>query len=396
MGYIYGVFAAGTAAGPLIGGLFADQDTILGAPGWRWIFYANIPFGLIAIAIITIFLKLPVVRRPHKIDFLGAFLVVAGVTAIIMATALGGNEFAWSSPTIIGLGAAGVVLVVLFAVWERKASEPIQSMALWRNSIFTVTTLIAFIMGVASTGILSFVALFLQIANGDSTEAGISLLPLMLGLLFTSIITGNLITKTGRYKIFPVIGMLISCGGLVLLSRLDEHTSVVVRDLYMAVIGIGMGLVMQVLTVAVQNSVERKDMGAASAANPFFRAMGGALGTAAFGSILAARVTHHVTDGLNGRQLPGGVSLTSLPSPTEVRAWPADIQTIFTDAFVKAMSELSLIAAGFVAAGFVLVLFLKELPLKGAAPAKAAAPAQAGPASPTANSTAPAAQAPAK
>ncbi|AGL15961.1 MDR family MFS transporter [Actinoplanes sp. N902-109] len=376
MGYIYGVFMLGTAAGPLIGGVFADHDTVLGADGWRWIFYANVPFGVAALALIIGFLRLPATRREHRIDFLGALLVAGGATTLILGAAMGGREYSWDSPVIIGLFAASLVQVAIFIWWERRAAEPVMSMKLWNNSIFSVTNALALIIGVASTGVLTFLALFLQVVNGDSpTEAGISLLPLMIGLLATSIITGRLITRTGRYKIFPIIGTAIALAGMILLASLDENTTVLARDLYLALIGIGMGLVMQVLTVAVQNSVERKDMGAATSANPFFRAMGGAVGTAVFGAILASRVSSYVTSELGTDRLPDGSGTSTVPAPSVVHGWPANVQGIFTDAFVHAMSIVCWTAAGFLTVAFVLTWLLKEVPLRTAAPAAQAAKA---------------------
>lgn len=377
-GLFYGVFTLGTAAGPLAGGLLSPH-TIFGASGWRLAFFVSVPFGLVAMLLIAVLLRLPNKRRPHNVDYVGMALSIIGVTALLLVTSWGGHEFAWTSPLIIGLAIVGVVILVAFVGWERRAPEPVIPIALFRNPIFSVSNSIALIMGVCTTGVLTFVALFLQVINNDSpTVAGLSLLPLMVGLLFVSIVTGWLITKTGRYKIFPIIGLAVAAVGLVLLSRLDEKTTVLERDLYMTVIGIGMGMVMQVLTVSVQNSVERKDLGAATAVNPFARAMGGAFGTTLFGALLANQVARSVTRSLNGQPLPDGYKPTELPTVSAVHSWPAPTQVIYSHAFADALSVMCLTAAGFVVVAFILSLFLKELPLRTstAAPAKAAPSAQ--------------------
>lgn len=363
----FAVFTVGGIAGPLIGGAFVDAGTILGAEGWRWIFFANIPFSAGALALIGLFMRLPKPGVKHKIDFVGAVLSVAGVVSLLLVTAWGGREYAWGSATILGLASAGVVLLAVFVWWERRTPEPILPPHLFRNSIFTVSSALALIMGVTSTGVLAFLALYLEGARDTSpTAAGLGLLPLMLGLLFSSFFSARLIARTGRYRLYPIIGFAVSGIGMLLLSQLDENTSDVLRALYLAVVGVGMGFGVQVLTVAVQNSVERKDMGVATAANPFFRAMGGSFGTALFGAILTSTLISTLTDSLHGRPLPGGEPLSSIPSVTQVHTWPTATQDAFKHALSEGWSQVCLVAAGFLAAGFILSFFLKEVELAGA------------------------------
>ncbi|KAA9378077.1 MFS transporter [Microbispora cellulosiformans] len=373
----FAVFTIGGIAGPLIGGLFVSAGTLLGAAGWRWIFFANIPFSLTALALIGVFMRLPRPGLRHKIDVLGAVLVVAGVVSLLLVSVWGGQEYAWSSPQIIGLIVCGLLLLAAFVWWERRASEPILPMHLFRDSIFTVSSVLALVMGVTSTGVLAFLALYLEGAKDASpTEAGLGLLPLMLGLLLTSFFSARLIAKTGRYRPFPIAGFAVSGIGMVLLSLLDENTSGVIRSLYLAVVGMGMGLGIQVLTVAVQNSVERKDMGVATAAGPFFRAIGGSFGTALFGAILTTTLVADLRTSLNGQRLPSGRDVSSIPPVGEVHSWPAGIRAAFTHALTHGWSLVCLVAAGFLAAGFVLSWFLKEVEL-GGAPAPKPSPASA-------------------
>lgn len=377
----FAIFTVGGVAGPLIGGIFVDAGTLLGAAGWRWIFFANIPFSVAALALIGLFMRLPKPRVNHKIDFLGAALVVGGVVSLLLVTVWGGRQYAWSSGQVIGLAAAGVVLLALFVWWERRTAEPILPPHLFRNSIFTVSSVLALIMGVTSTGVLAFLALYLEGARDSSpTAAGLGLLPLMLGLLLSSFFSARLIAKTGRYRLYPIIGFAVSGVGMLLLSLLDENTADIYRVLYLAVVGVGMGFGVSVLTVAVQNSVERKDMGVATAANPFFRAMGGSFGTALFGAILTSTLVSSLTESQHGQPLPGGKALSSIPSVTEVHSWPAGVQEAFKHALSQGWSQVCLVAAGFLAVGFVLSFFLKEVELSSAPapkPQQAAKPAAA-------------------
>ena len=257
-GYTGAVFAVSSVAGPLAGGFFVDHLS------WRWVFYINVPIGLLALVVTSSVLRLPFVKRPHRIDYLGSALLVGAVTCLLLVAVWGGSEYAWGSPTIVGLAVAGAVLIGLFVVQERRAAEPVLPLRLFANSVFTVGSVASFLVGASMFAAIIFVPLYLQIVNGASpTESGLQLIPLMLGLIVGSVGSGRLITKFGRYKMFPVAGTATMSLGLYLLSRWDADTSRLIQVVYMAVLGLGVGLVMQVLVLAVQNAVDHRDLGIA-------------------------------------------------------------------------------------------------------------------------------------
>src|SRR4051812_32084561 len=262
-GYIGSVFGLATVAGPLLGGFLVEHLS------WRWTFWAGIPVGLAALVVTERVLKLPFPRRKNAIDWLGAFFIVASVSALLLVLSLGGKEFAWNSAWTYGLGAAAVVLLAL-AVWQgRRAEEPIMPPHLFRNHTFVITSLAGFVVGVAMFGAIIFLPQYLQIVKGESpTASGLLTLPLMVGLLGTSIASGQVITRTGRYKIFPVVGLLLAAVGLTLMGQLDVDTSLVVAGAYMFVTGAGIGLVMQVLVLATQTRCRRRTSASRPRARP--------------------------------------------------------------------------------------------------------------------------------
>jgi EmrB/QacA subfamily drug resistance transporter len=357
-GYMGAVFALSSVAGPLLGGLFVDHLS------WRWVFYVNIPIGIVALVVTSAVLNIPITHTgPRRVDYAGAVLLVAGVSAMLLVTVWGGTEHAWDSPTIVGLAVGSVVLTGLFLARERVAAEPILPLRLFRNRVFTLTGVAGFIVGLSMFGGIVFLPLFLQVVTGASaTSSGMLILPLMVGVIAASIASGRLITRTGRYKIYPVTGTALMVAGLFLLSRMDADVSRSYSSLAMLVFGVGIGLVLQVLVLAVQNSVEQRDLGAATSTTTFFRSLGGAFGTAIFGAIMAGRLNHWLP-----RLLPDGNGVdpaTVMGSPEFIRALPPDVQSAVVDAFSRSIGSVFLWAVPIAAIAFVLVLFLPEIPLR--------------------------------
>src|SRR5271167_2664751 len=280
------VFGLASVAGPLLGGFLTSDFS------WRWIFYVNLPLGIVAFFVLAATLPAVTERVHHVVDYLGTLLLGGGLTAIVLAASLGGNSYAWGSPEIVGLGVAGVLLLVAFALVERRAAEPVLPPKLLVNRVFVVTGAVGFVVGFALFGAVTYLPLFLQVVKGASpTGSGLQLLPLMGGLLITSIVSGQIITRTGRYKPFPIAGTAVMTLGLYLLSTMDPSSSRVSISLFMFVLGLGLGMVMQVLILAVQNAVDYADLGVATSGATLFRSIGGSLGTAVLGAVFASRLT---------------------------------------------------------------------------------------------------------
>ncbi|WP_236790735.1 MDR family MFS transporter [Amycolatopsis sp. GM8] len=331
-GAIGAMFGVATVAGPLLGGLFVDQLS------WRWAFYVNIPLG-VAVILIAAF-ALPSVRsaaRP-RIDYLGILLIALAATGLTLVTSWGGTQYPWASPTIIGMAIGSIVLLVLFVIVERRAAEPMLPMRLFSSRVFTVASVLSFIVGFAMLGGITYLPTYLQRVQGASaTESGLRMLPLVVGLLITALLSGNVISRTGRYKIFPVVGSLIMALGLFLMSNLDVHTSFWVTSGYMIVLGLGLGCCMQVPTIVVQNTSVYEDLGVATSGVSFLRTLGSSFGVAVFGTIFTSR----------------------LPAVPTIPSYVDAIQTMF------------LVAAPIGILSFVVALFLKEVPLRDATKAVA-------------------------
>lgn len=357
MGLIGSVFAVASVAGPLLGGFFVDNLS------WRWVFYVNMPIGALAIAVVALRLHLPVARQRHHVDYLGAVLLTAGVSALILLTTWGGNEYAWGSAPIIALGVGGVALLLAFVARERRAREPIVPLGLFGSRTFNVAGGMAFLIGLAMFGAIIFIPLFLQLVYGASpTSSGLQMLPLIVGLLVASIASGRTISRIGRYRPFPIAGSAILVVGMYLLSRLDVSTPHWLASLYMLVVGVGIGLVLQVLVLVVQNNADPGDIGVATSTATFFRSVGGSFGVAILGSIfatrLAARLTH--LPGGAGNRLSGGVHL----NPAQARQLPPAIHRAFLDAFTVALHGVFLWGMAFAAMAFALSWLLQEVPLR--------------------------------
>jgi EmrB/QacA subfamily drug resistance transporter len=359
-GYMGAVFALASVIGPLLGGFFVDQLS------WRWVFYVNIPVGAVALVVTSIVLDLPYTRMVHRIDYAGTVLLVSAVGSILLAVTWGGTQYAWGSPIIITLGVVGAILMVAFVTVERRAAEPVLPLYLFKNRVFAVSTATMFIVGLAMFGGIIYLPLFLQVVGRKSaTSAGLLLLPLILGIVFTSIISGRVISRTGRYKAFPVVGMLVMSLGLYLLSTMGPTTTEAGAGAYMVVLGLGLGMVMQVLVLAVQNAVERRDLGTATGAATFLRSMGGSFGVALFGAVLSNRLATNLANMLPGGHLPAGVSESTLRgSPKVILSLPPGVRSIVIDAFARSIDTVFLAAVPIALAGFAITLLLRELPLR--------------------------------
>jgi EmrB/QacA subfamily drug resistance transporter len=357
MGLIGSVFAVASVAGPLLGGFLVDNLS------WRWVFYVNMPVGALAVLIVVTRLHLHTPTVRHRIDVLGAALLSAGVASLTLLTTWGGNEYAWSSQTIILLGVAGVVLLGVFLWWETRATEPIVPLALFRSRVFSVANAMGFTIGMAMFGAIVFLPVFLQLVYGASpTSSGLRMLPLMFGLLAAAIASGRAISRIGRYKIFPVAGTAVLVVGMYLLSLLGVGSAPWVASVYMLVVGVGIGLVMQVLVLVVQNDARPENMGVATSTATFFRSVGGSFGVAIFGTIFASRLAHQLSalpHNVTAR-LGSGVHL----NPEQARHLPPVVHTQFLHAFAHALHGVFLFGMGLAVVPFILAWFLKEVPLR--------------------------------
>jgi EmrB/QacA subfamily drug resistance transporter len=359
-GYIGAVFAVATVSGPLIGGLLVDAPGL----GWRACFYVGIPIAALAFVVLQRTLHLPVVKRPVTIDYLGAALIIGGVSTLLVWVSLAGNDFAWGSTTSYGLVALGVVLLAAAVYVEaRVATEPIIPVHLFADRTTTLATVASIFVGVSMFGATVYLSQYFQIARGMTpTHAGLMSIAMVGGLLVSSIVSGRVITTTGRWKRFLVGGMVLVVVGLALLGTIDDTTPLVVVGLFMAVVGVGLGATMQNLVLAVQNNTAAQDMGAASSVVAFFRSMGGSIGVSALGALLSAQVADKVSTGLARL----GIATDSHQSHQipDLSALPEPVRAVFEHAFGVATGELFLVAAPFAFLALLAVLFIREVPLR--------------------------------
>ena len=370
-GAIGAVFGVSTVVGPLLGGLFTDHLT------WRWAFYVNVPIAILVV--IAAARTIPSVRSASRpvIDYAGIALVAVGSSALILATSWGGNEYAWGSAVIIGLFAGGLIALALFCWVETRAAEPMLPMRLFANPVFTVCSVLSFVVGFAMLGSMTFLPSYLQYVDGDSaTISGIRTLPMVIGLLIASIYSGNVVSRTGTYRIFPIVGCAVMGLGLFLLSLMGTGTSARLESLYMFVLGVGIGLCMQVLTIAVQNTVEYADLGTATSGVTFFRTLGSSFGTAVFGTIYTNSLGPNLSQGIAEAAAIAGTGDTAAiaaaaRSPAGVHGLPDEVAEPIVQAYADTLHTVFLWTVPVAAVGFVVALFLKQVPLRDSARASA-------------------------
>lgn len=352
------VFGLSSIAGPLVGGYFTTHLT------WRWIFYVNVPLGLLALVVLAVTLPATGTRKRHAIDYAGAGLLATALASIILLADLGGTTYPWGSPFIVGMAVAAAVSLVAFIRVETFAAEPVLPLSLFRNHAFATASALGFIVGFALFGSVTYLPLFLQVVLGASpTASGLQMLPMMGGMLLTSIVSGQLISRTGRYKRYPIAGTAVMALGLFLLSRLTAHSSLPAALGTMLVLGLGLGLVMQVLVIAVQNAVDYKDLGVATSGAMLFRLIGGSFGTAVLGAIFAARLTTRLRETLPPEvQASGGVAAAL--SPASLALLPDALRETYAQAFSASLSTVFVVATLVALVGFAVAWLLPEHPLR--------------------------------
>ncbi|MET8749094.1 MDR family MFS transporter [Streptomyces sp. NPDC004667] len=355
------VFGATSVLGPLLGGLFVDHLT------WRWVFYINLPIGLVALVVIAAVLRIPARSSKHTIDYLGTGLIASVATCLVLVASLGGTTWAWASSQIIGLAALGAVLLVAFVLVERRAAEPVLPLKLFRIRTFTLCSVISFVVGFAMFGAMVYLPTFLQIVRGVSpTMSGVHMLPMVFGLLIASTVSGQIVSRTGRWKVFPIAGTGVTAVGLLLLHQLERTSSDWQMGASFFVFGAGLGLVMQVLVLVVQNAVSYADLGVATSGATFFRSIGASFGVAIFGTIFTNRLGDQLSAALAGVPLPSGLSVQQLEAdPRAIGTLPANLRPTVLDAYSTAITDVFLYAVPVVLVAFVISWFLKEDKLRG-------------------------------
>ncbi|MGW0823528.1 DHA2 family efflux MFS transporter permease subunit [Streptomyces sp. NPDC002845] len=354
------VFGASSVLGPLLGGLFTEHLS------WRWVFYINLPVGVVALAVIATVLRVPRRSERHVIDYLGTFLIASAATCLVLVASLGGTTWGWGSPQIIGLAVLGAVLAVVFVRAERRAAEPVLPLKLFRIRTFTLAAVISFVVGFAMFGAMTYLPTFLQVVQGVSpTMSGVHMLPMVVGMLLSSTVSGQIVSRTGRWKVFPVAGTAVTTLGLLLLHQLDTGSATGEMSAYFFVFGLGLGLVMQVLVLIVQNAVSYEDLGVATSGATFFRSIGASFGVAIFGTVFAGRLGDKLTGALSGVRLPAGVTPDTLAAdPRGIDELPAALRPPALDAYATSITDVFVYAAPVALLGFVLAWFLREDPLR--------------------------------
>lgn len=358
-GIMAGVMALAMIAGPLVGGFITDHLD------WRWAFYVNLPVGFVALALLAVTLKLPKYRTEHRIDWIGAFLLSVGITALVLITTWGGNDYDWNSPQIIGLAVGAVVSLALFIVVERRVVEPIMPLNVFRDRNFSLISAVGFLLGFAMFGAINFLPLFQQTVQGASaTNSGLLLLPMMGAAMVVSLFVGRAITKTGKYKIYPVLGGVVMAVAMWLLSTQTVDTPSWRTGVYIAVLGLGMGFLMQTTMLIAQNSVEQKDLGVASSASTFFRSIGGSFGVSLFGAIFSHQLTANLTSKLGAAAGEKLASSGGQFNPAALHEMPAGVRAGFLESLASSIGSVFTWAILFAVLVPVAAAFIKEIPLR--------------------------------
>ena len=373
-GYFGAVWGLATVAGPLLGGFFSDHSKVLGLTGWRWIFYINLPFGIIALVVTSAVLHIPKVVRQHKIDYFGALLLVVATSALLLGISVYAPENGWLKVKTLSWIGVGLVLFAVFLWNQAKAAEPILPLRLFKNHTFSITSLLAFLVGAAMFGAIVMLPLYFQLVKHNSaTLSGLKLLPLMFGIVSMSIFTGKWITKHGKYKMFPVIGMVLMTAALLAMVTLNETTPYWRLAIFAFALGAGLGFCLQNLVIALQNSLDVRDMGIGTSLNTFWRSIGGTLGVAIFGSIYSSKLTAYISDGVKTLTAtnPAAMAGASPQAFAALRNNPAagdgftsTLKATVVHSYVQAFHVVFLAAAPVTAIGILVALSLRATPLK--------------------------------
>ncbi|WP_084740330.1 DHA2 family efflux MFS transporter permease subunit [Cryptosporangium aurantiacum] len=362
-GALGAVFGLTTVLGPTLGGLFTDHLS------WRWCFYINLPVAVVMVVMAARTIPSVTIATKPLIDYLGIVLVTLGVVSLIMALEWGGDEYAWTSSVILGMFGCAAAFFLLFVLAEKRAPEPMLPLRLFANPVFTVCSVLSFVVGFAMLGAMTFLPSYLQYVDGVSaTGSGFRTLPLMAGLLIMSMVSGSVISRTGKYKVFPIVGTAVMAVGLFLMSRMDQHTGVLLESVYMFVLGSGLGLAMQVLTIAVQNTVAYGDLGTATAGVTFFRTVGSTVGTAVFGTLYSNQLTSELATAYAA--VPG-VSSSTITDPAALHTLPEADAEPFISAYASAINHVFTWVVPIALVGLLVSFFLKQVPLRDTARAGA-------------------------
>ncbi|MET8984504.1 MFS transporter [Nonomuraea wenchangensis] len=359
-GFFGAVFAVASIVGPLLGGVFVDRLS------WHWVFYVNLPLGAVALFVIVTVLPGDLARARHTIDYAGVVLLGAATSCLVLVTTWGGTTYAWTSPAVVGLAGAAVALLVMWVFAERRAAEPVLPLGLFGLRTFSMASAVGFVVGFGMFGALTYLPLYLQVVHGVSpTLSGVYLLPMMAGMLTMSIVSGQIISRTGKYRFLPIAGTLLASAGLVLLSTMTERSSLLTMGVYLLVLGVGLGMTMQVLVIVVQNAVDFKDLGVATSGATFFRSIGGSFGVAALGAVFTATLNSDLREALRGARLPPGFEPRRVQEdPTAIQRLPRELAADFLHVYADAIAAVFRVAAPVVFGAFVLSWFIPQTRLR--------------------------------